>query len=94
MNTLNFEFAVAGYKEDTVKVLGGKHSFTVKAEPEEGFMDNEVVLHKGISRRPIEFSINVDEQYDVKKTKVSCANGMLRVSVPKAKDSETVLLFG
>jgi HSP20 family molecular chaperone IbpA len=94
MNTLNFEFAIAGYKEDTVKVVGNKNSFTVKAEPEESFSQNEVVLHRGISRRAIDFSIKIDEQYDVKKTKVSCGGGVLRVSIPKAKDAESIMLFG
>jgi HSP20 family molecular chaperone IbpA len=94
MNTLNFEFAIAGYKEDSVKVIGGKNSFTIKAQPDEDFVDNEVVLHRGISRRPIDFTIKVDEQYDVKKTKVSCSNGILRVSAPKAKDAQSVMLFG
>jgi len=30
-NSLHFEFALAGYKEKEVKVIGGKNSFTVRA---------------------------------------------------------------
>ena len=91
-NSLNFEFALAGYEEKEIKVIGGKNSFTVRASKES--TENTYVLHKGISDKAVDFSINVDEQYDTKKAKVSYLNGLLQVSIPKAKEAESVMLFG
>jgi HSP20 family molecular chaperone IbpA len=91
-NSLNFEFALAGYEEKEIKVIGGKNSFTVRASKES--TENTYVLHKGISDKAVDFSINVDEQYDTKKAKVSYLNGLLSVSIPKAKEAESIMLFG
>ena len=91
-NSLHFEFALAGYEEKEIKVIGGKNSFTIRASKESA--EDVYVLHKGISDKAVDFSINVDEQYDTKKAKVSYKNGLLSVTIPKAKEAESVMLFG
>ena len=91
-NSLHFEFALAGYEEKDIKVIGGKNSFTIRASKES--TEDVYVLHKGISDKAVDFSINVDEQYDTKKAQVSYKNGLLSVSIPKAKEAESVMLFG
>jgi HSP20 family molecular chaperone IbpA len=99
-NSLHFEFALAGYKEKEVKVIGGVNSFTVRAAKEESpnSMGSEgathVLLHHGISGKNVDFSMKVDEQYDTKKAKVVFENGLLSVTIPKAKEAESVMLFG
>ena len=92
-NSLHFEFALAGYKEKEVKVIGGVNSFTVRAAKEES-LKAHMLLHHGISGKDVDFSLKVDEQYDTKKAKVSFADGLLSVTVPKAKEAESVMLFG
>jgi HSP20 family molecular chaperone IbpA len=92
-NTLHFEFALAGYAEKEIKVIGGKNSFTVRASKEED-LKAHMLLHHGISGRDVDFSIKVDEQYDSKKAKVAYKDGLLCVTIPKAKEAESVLLFG
>ena len=92
-NSLHFEFALAGYKEKEVKVIGGKNSFTVRAKKEESLEDH-MLLHHGISGKDVDFSIKVDEQYDTKKAKVVFENGLLSVTIPKAKEAQSVMLFG
>ena len=99
-NSLHFEFALAGYKEKEVKVIGGKNSFTIRAAKGESpnSMGSEgathLLLHHGISGKDVDFSIKVDEQYDTKKAKVVYENGLLSVTVPKAKEAQSVMLFG
>jgi len=90
---LFFEFALAGFSDEDVKVVGGKNSFTVRASKKEP-MKSPCVLHHGISDRDVDFTINVDAQFDVKKAKVDLKNGLLTVSFPKTKDSKSVILFG
>ena len=92
-NSLHFEFALAGYKEKEVQVIGGKNSFTVRAKKEE-FLEDHMLLHHGISGKDVDFSIKVDEQYDTKKAKVVFENGLLSVTIPKAKEAQSVMLFG
>jgi len=92
-NSLHFEFALAGYKEKEVQVIGGKNSFTVRARKEES-LKSHMLLHHGISGKDVDFSIKVDEQYDTKKAKVSYVNGLLSVIIPKEKEAESVMLFG
>ena len=92
-NSLHFEFALAGYKEKEVQVIGGKNSFTVRARKEES-LKSHMLLHHGISRKDVDFSIKVDEQYNTKKAKVSYVNGLLSVIIPKEKEAESVMLFG
>ena len=92
-NSLHFEFALAGYKEKEVQVIGGVNSFTVRAAKQES-LKAHMLLHHGISGKDVDFSIKVDEQYDTKKAKVSFADGLLSVTVPKAKEAESVMLFG
>ncbi len=92
-NRLYFEFALAGFTEDNVKVIGGVNSFSVRASKEED-IKSPCMLHHGISDRDVDFTIKVDEQYDIKKANVAYKDGLLRVIVPKAKEAESVLLFG
>ena len=92
-NSLHFEFALAGYEEKEVKVIGGVNSFTVRAAKEEP-LTPQMLLHHGISSKDVDFSIRVAEQYDTKKAKVVFKNGLLCVTIPKAKEAESVMLFG
>jgi len=92
-NSLHFEFALAGYRNKEITVVGGKNSFTVRALKDK-VDDTRCVLHHGISNKNVDFSIKVDEQYDTKKAKVSYENGLLSVTIPKAKEAESVMLFG
>ena len=91
-NSLHFEFALAGYKNKDVQVIGGPNSFTVRAS--QGKTAEAHMLHQGISRKDIDFSIKVDEQYDTKKAQVTYDDGLLTVTIPKAKEAESVMLFG
>ena len=92
-NSLYFEFALAGYSEEEVEVIGSKNSFTVRATKKDS-LKTPMLLHHGISDRNVDFSISCDEQYDIKKAKVVFKDGLLRVIVPKAKDAEAITLFG
>jgi len=92
-NQLYFEFALAGYEEKEVTVVGGADQFTVRARKEET-LKTQMLLHHGISDRDVDFSIKIDAQYDIKKANVVFKDGLLRIIVPKAKDAESVMLFG
>tara|TARA_R110000824_G_scaffold61487_19_gene163592 strand:+ start:10976 stop:11395 length:420 start_codon:yes stop_codon:yes gene_type:complete len=92
-NQLYFEFALAGYEEKEVTVVGGSDQFTVRAKKEES-LQAHMLLHHGISDKDVDFSIKIDAQYDIKKANVVFKDGLLRIIVPKAKDAESVMLFG
>jgi HSP20 family molecular chaperone IbpA len=51
-------------------------------------------LHRGMSQKDIDFSVNIDDQFDIKKAKVNFEQGLLRIRIPKAKEAESVMLFG
>ena len=93
-NQLTFEFALAGYEEKDDSVVGGKDQFTVRAKNDEFRKKSSMLLHHGISDKDVDFSIKIDAQYDVKKAEVVFKDGLLSIVVPKAKDAESVMLFG
>lgn len=94
-NVLNFEFALAGYAEEEINVVGGKNSLSIRAKKaDKNTPQNTIYLHRGMSQRDIDFSVNIDDQFDIKKAKVSFKHGLLQICIPKAKEAESVMLFG
>lgn len=92
-NALYMEFALAGYDKDKVSVTAGSNTVIVSAEPKVNDESNEVSIHRGISRRQVNFTMNIDEAFEPKKAKVKFENGMLSVQIPKSKESESIQLF-
>jgi HSP20 family molecular chaperone IbpA len=94
-NVLNFEFALAGYAEKEISVVGGKNSLAIRAKKaDKDTSPDTIYLHRGMSQKDIDFSVNIDDQFDIKKAKVNFEQGLLRIRIPKAKEAESVMLFG
>jgi HSP20 family molecular chaperone IbpA len=93
LKTLNLEFALAGYSKDAVKVSASKNQLRIvaKSGPErEGVAG---MIHNGISKKDVDFSLSIDESFNVKKAKTNFCDGMLQIEVPRAKDAEIVELM-
>ena len=93
LKTLNFSFALAGYSKDTVKVNATKNQLQITAE---GGPEREGVagmIHNGISKKDVDFSLSIDEAFNVKKAKTSFCDGMLTIIIPRAKDAEVINLM-
>ena len=91
-NELTLEFALAGYTEDEVSVTASEGILHISAEPADSD-DSAIEMHRGISRKNINFSLNVERAYDTKKAKTSFANGILSIKMKKGKDQEAVKLM-
>jgi len=93
-NELHMEFALAGYSQEKVSVSAGGNTITVSADPDERVSSYEdISIHEGISRRKVNFTMNVDEAYEAKKAKVRFVGGILSIMIPKSKESESIKLM-
>jgi len=94
MNTLNIEFALAGYDKDEITIVANSNSITIQINPviEEGDREH-VQVHNGISRRRVEFSLSVDKSFDARKAETSFDNGLLTLQMPKIEESRSVKLM-
>ena len=91
-NTLGLRFAMAGYSKSEVSVVANEGSVSVQAKAcaeEDGFE----TIHNGISKKPINFTVGVDNNYDAKKAKGIFENGMLFIELPCKKEAEAVKLM-
>jgi|15BtaG_2_1085339.scaffolds.fasta_scaffold00654_8 HSP20 family molecular chaperone IbpA len=94
-NELHMEFALAGYSEDKVSVTAGGHNITVVASVPNSNVTilDEITIHNGISRKDVNFTMSVDEAFDVKKAQVKFTKGILSIVIPKLKEQETIKLL-
>lgn len=91
-NTLGLRFAMAGYEKDDVSVTASEGSITVSAEAHdwgEGFES----VHQGISRKPVNITVAIDENYNAREATTSFKNGMLFLELPIKKDAKSVKLM-
>ena len=90
-NTLDMEFALAGYSKDEVSVTADDGLINVNVAPlgePEG-----VAIHKGISRRKVNFSIRIDKAFDARKAETSFVDGLLRLRMTKAEECQSTKLM-
>ena len=90
-NKLWLRFALAGYAKDNLSVKASKNilRITAKGEVEE----NVKFVHHGISKKDVDFSLNIDEAFDLKKAKTDFVDGLLTIVIPRAKEAELVELL-
>ena len=62
---------------------------TAKGEPE----NNVKFVHHGISKKDVDFSLNIDEAFNLRKAQTDFTNGLLTIRVPRAKEAELVDLM-
>ncbi len=62
---------------------------TAKGEVEQGVK----FVHHGISKKDVDFSLNIDEAFDLKKAKTDFVDGLLTIVIPRAKEAELVELM-
>ena len=84
-------FALAGYGKEAVKVKASQNllRITAEGEKEEGVK----FVHHGISKKDVDFSLNIDEAFDLKKSTTDFENGLLTIRIPRAKEAEIVELM-
>ena len=84
-------FALAGYAKGNISVKASKNiiRITAKGEPEE----NVKFVHHGISKKDVDFSLNIDEAFNLKKAQTDFTNGLLTIRIPRAKEAELVDLM-
>jgi len=85
-NNLYLRFALAGYAKDSIKVRASKNVLRVSAdgEKEEGVK----FVHHGISKKDVDFSLTIDEAFELKETEVDFASGLLTVKIPRADEAQ------
>jgi len=90
-NQLWLRFALAGYGEDKIKIRASKNVLRITAtgEKEEGVK----FVHHGISKKDVDFSLVVDEVFNLKKAQTDFTNGLLTIRVPRAKEAEVITLM-
>lgn len=91
-NKLKIEIAAIGLnKEDIdISVEGNilKVSDLLKDECKES--EKCVSLHRGIARRKFNLAWKVSNKYDLSKLEATLDKGLLRISIPKSKESEAI----
>ncbi len=86
-NSLIMEFALAGYNKDEISVTANNGVVTVSIDPSD--TDEGVIsVHRGISRRKANFSLNIDKAFNAKKAETSFEDGILRLLMKKDKECD------
>jgi len=88
---LVFEFALAGYDKKKVKVSAGTNTITVKGEPSK--VKSQNLIHRGVSRKEVNFSLSLDERLNPQKSKVNFENGMLSIEIPLREEAKEINLM-
>ena len=90
-NKLWLRFALAGYAKENISVKASKNvlRITAKGESEVGVK----FVHHGISKKDVDFSLNIDEAFNLKKAEMDFVNGLLTITIPRAKEAELVELM-
>jgi|TARA_Y100000310_G_scaffold101695_1_gene99811 HSP20 family molecular chaperone IbpA len=88
---LFLRFALAGYTKDNINVKASQNvlRITAKGEKEEGVK----FVHHGISKKDVDFTLNIDEAFNLKKAETDYVQGLLTISIPRAKEAEIVELM-
>jgi HSP20 family molecular chaperone IbpA len=84
------QYALAGYDKDNVSIEVDGNILTLvvdKTEKTEDAPESKQYVHKGISRRRIEASYNLNG-YDKDNIQASFENGVLSLKIPVAQKSE------
>ena len=85
-NNLYLRIALAGYAKDSIKVRASKNILRVSAEGEKE--EGVKFVHQGISKKDVDFSLNVDEAFELKDTSVDFADGLLTIKIPRADEAQ------
>ena len=83
-NKLGIRFALAGYSKENISVKASKN-----------VLNEESVkfVHHGISTKDVDFSLNIDEAFDLKKSQTDFSDGLLTITIPRAKEAELIKLM-
>lgn len=89
-NTMFLQVALAGYQEKDIKANAVKNELFVTATRDK---KKRKYVHQGISKKEIEFSIKVDENYSLDKSKTIFKDSLLTFEIPRSPDSPIVSLL-
>lgn len=91
LENLWIRFALAGYAKENVQVkaVGNKVRVTALSEKE----PDVKFVHHGISSKDVDFTLNIDENFNPAKAQVGFENGMLTLVIPSSSKSEVVTLL-
>tara|TARA_S200002703_G_scaffold125840_1_gene112175 strand:+ start:538 stop:903 length:366 start_codon:yes stop_codon:yes gene_type:complete len=90
---LIMQFAMAGYRRENIAVQAGTNTLRVVAKTNSwDTTEGKKMIHHGISKKDIDFTLNIDSEFDPKKSYTSFEDGMLYITVPRSNVSETVNL--
>lgn len=93
LSCLIFRFAMAGYLEERIRVIGTKNQLKilVKKEKDDEF-EPQGMIHRGISWKAIDVTLTIDEAFDPTKGKKTFKNGILEIRIPRAESESAVEL--
>jgi len=90
---LIMQFAMAGYRRENIAVQAGTNTLRIVAKTNSwDSTEGKKMIHHGISKKDIDFTLNIDSEFDPKKSYTSFEDGMLYITVPRSNASETVNL--
>ena len=88
---LYMRFALAGYATDNVNVKAAGSTIRVIAKSEDE--PDVKFVHHGISTKNVDFTLNIDEDFNPQKAKVDFKAGMLTIAIPRSKGNEIIDLM-
>ena len=90
-NYLWLRFALAGYDKKDIQVNASQNTLRVSAKGEKE--EDVKFVHHGISKKDIDFSLNIDEAFDLTKSETDFKNGLLTIKMPRAETAKIVTLM-
>lgn len=91
--SVTIRFALAGYKKEEVSVeISKTNQLIIKTEPLKE-IEGPVYLHRKISHKKVDISLQLDTNYDLSKAEVSFNDGLLTIVIPRSVDATITKLM-
>jgi len=91
LNTLNLEFALAGFLKKGVSVMATGSQLRIQAKLEA--KKDRYMIHQGMSEKDIDFTLSIDEVYDVTGATTEFKDGVLSISMSRLESNEVTKLL-
>lgn len=90
-NGLGIDIACTGISKEDIEILIQGNIIRVNYERPKEELD-DVFIHKGIAKRSFNLGWKIDSKFDLSKASAEFKNGLLVITIPFAKGSESKTL--
>ena len=91
LNGVTIDIACTGISKDEIEILIEGNILKINYNKSKG-EDETKYYHRGIAKRSFNLGWKIDSKYNLSKADANFENGLLKISIPFAKDSQPRIL--